>query len=142
MAGRALVSRPGRRERPFVGPRASDQAANSAGILRAAVHVLSGELERPVPAERGGWRNVDQIPSPGVRTDCRGPSRGSCERLDIYERWRAQTCRSEAPAAVSAAAAGGEMYVSSMHCERRVDYHRDHVHGRADGARREEVACE
>ena len=100
------------------------------------------ELERAVPAERGGWRNADQVSSPGVRTDFRRASRGSCEGLDVHERWRAQTRRSEAPAAVSAAAVGGKMYVPSVHSERRVDYHGDHVHRRVDGARSEEVARE
>src|SRR5271154_5018466 len=111
MAGWALVSRPGRRERPFLGPCASDQAANAAGVLRAAVHVVSGQLERAIPAERGGWRNSHQVSSPGVRIGFRRPSRGSWEGLDVHERWRSQTRRSQAPAAVSAAAAGGEMYV-------------------------------
>src|SRR6202161_4645499 len=89
-----MVSRPGRGERPFVGPCAIDQAAHAAGILWAAVHVLSGELERAIPAERSRWRNADQIPSPGVRADYGRTSRGSCEGLGAHERRCSQAGRS------------------------------------------------
>src|SRR5271156_3443715 len=109
MAGRALVSRPRQRERTLVGPCAGDQAAHAAGVLRAAVHVISSQLERAVPVERRGWRNADQVSSLGFRTDFRRASRRSCEGLDIHERWRAQTRLSEAPATVSATATGGNV---------------------------------
>jgi hypothetical protein len=50
-----------------------DQAADAAGILRAADDVVSGEFERAIPAERRGRRNADQIPPPGARRDSCGP---------------------------------------------------------------------
>src|SRR5580658_4613344 len=89
-----MVPRPGRRERPFVGTCAIDQAAHAAGVLRAAVHVLSRQLERAISAERGGWRNADQVSSHGVWAGYGRASRGSCEGLGAHERWCPQAGRS------------------------------------------------
>src|ERR1700682_97078 len=58
-----MVSRPGRRERAPVGGPAGNQAADAAGILRAADDVVRGRVERAVPPERGPGRHADHISS-------------------------------------------------------------------------------
>ena len=50
LARRPLVSRSRRRQRPFLGSRPGHQAADPAGDLRTAVHVVRGRVERAVSA--------------------------------------------------------------------------------------------
>ena len=52
VAGRTVVPRSGRQQRTFLGACAGNQAADAAGILGAAVHVVRCGVERPVPVER------------------------------------------------------------------------------------------
>src|SRR5690348_9845097 len=69
LARRAMVPRSGREQRPSVGARTGDQAADPAGDYRAAVHVLCGDFERAVPAERGAGRNPDPVSPQGAGDD-------------------------------------------------------------------------
>src|SRR4030095_162213 len=50
VARRTLVPRSGRQQRSHVGTRAGDQEADAARDLRTAVHVVSDDVERAVPA--------------------------------------------------------------------------------------------
>src|SRR5712692_865972 len=107
-----MVPRLGRWERPLLGTRASDQETDAARVYGAAVHVLSGSLQRAVPLERGRWRNADQVPAFGGWSHFRGPPRWSFEGLGVHPRVRAEEGRSGSVAlsksAVSATAGKGE----------------------------------
>src|SRR5690242_21072039 len=69
LARRAMVPRSGREQRPSVGACTGDQAADTAGGYRAAVHVLCGDFERAIPAERGAGGNPDPVPPQGAGDD-------------------------------------------------------------------------
>jgi hypothetical protein len=50
----------------FLGQRTSDQAADAAGDLWAAVCLVSAAVKRTIPAERREGRNADQVSSHGA----------------------------------------------------------------------------
>src|ERR1700686_730359 len=57
MAGRQMVSRPGRQQRALLGNRAGNQETDAAGNLRSTFYVQSGDKQSPISAEGIGRRD-------------------------------------------------------------------------------------
>src|SRR5271170_7705516 len=96
LAGRQMVSRPGRQQRPLLGNGAGDQEADAAGNLRATVYVQPGDHESSISAEGIGRRDDHYISAPVVWSGAGG--------VQKRKEWLGTLARAYAAASGSAAA--------------------------------------
>ncbi len=89
LARRPVVSRSRRRQRPLLGTRAGDQAADRLlEITGPLVHVGRCDLQRAIPTDGIEGRHVDQVSSqsiwrdPGTKSPRRGRGLGQHPRQD------------------------------------------------------------
>src|SRR5450432_1455089 len=95
MAGRQMVSRPGRQQRPLLGNGAGDQEADTAGNLRATVHVQSDDHESSISAEGIGRRDDHYVSTSVVWSGAGG--------VQKRKEWLGTLARASAAASGSAA---------------------------------------
>src|ERR1700676_3736591 len=96
MAGRQMVSRFGRKQRPLLGNGAGDQEADAAGNLRATVYVQPGDNQSSISAEGIGRRDNHNISAPVVWSRAGG--------VQKRKEWLGPLARACAAASGSAAA--------------------------------------
>src|SRR5579862_445946 len=97
VAGRQMVSRPGRQQWSLLGNGAGHQEADPPGNFRAALYVQSGDNKSPVSTQRIRRPNHHFIPAPVVWSGARGVSKRQ-ERLGALARADAAASRSAAAA--------------------------------------------
>src|SRR5215467_12528894 len=90
-----MVSRSGRWRGALVGPRAGDQDADAARVLRPAFYELSSELKRAVPPSGEGWRHADHLSPYRLGIDHRGAPQRCAEGLEAYVGAGQENCRAE-----------------------------------------------
>ena len=88
VAGRQMVSRPGRQQRPLLGNGSGDQEADAAGNLWATVHVQPGDNESSISPEGIGRRDDGYISTSSRLDWC-------CEEVQKRKEWLGSTCTSE-----------------------------------------------